>query len=197
MTGEPLACSPQAALPNPKFSIAYMPARVTTARLTPLTRSEATAVMKPTISAQPMPTSGASGKSAHTPPTLVSMCDIAYPVTPARPTWTTEICPTKPTTTTSDRQIIAPSIELTIACRNSYGRMMSSTTPATRPITENRTRRSGRGASGMRFSVISPRAGTFEPRQNMATATRTKNSSSGRPLSGLPWDCGNQLCEAQ
>jgi hypothetical protein len=97
----------------------------------------------------------------------------------------------------SDRQIIAPSIELTIACLNSYGSTMSATTPATSPITEKRSRCSGRGASGIRFSVISPRAGTFEPRQNIAIATSTKNSSSARPLSGLPCDCGNQLCEAQ
>jgi len=86
LTGEPVACAPQSALPKPKFSIAYMPAKVTTARLTPLTRSEATAVMNPTTSAATTPTSGAIGKSAQTPPALVSMCDIAYPVTPARPT---------------------------------------------------------------------------------------------------------------
>src|SRR5579875_932222 len=119
LTGDPEACAPQAELPKPNCSTATAPASVTTARLTPRTRSEATAVMKPTISAQPIPASGASGKSAQIPPTLVSMCDIAYPVTPARATWTTEICPTKPTTTTSDRQIIAPSIELTIACLKS------------------------------------------------------------------------------
>src|SRR5260370_1128029 len=48
----------------------------------------------------------------------------------------------------SDRQIIAPSIEFTIACRNSYGSTMSSATPATKPITEKRSKCSGRGASG-------------------------------------------------
>jgi hypothetical protein len=92
---------------------------------------------------------------------------------------------------------MAPSIELTSACRKSKGSTISVTTPMASAITDDRASPVGRGASGIRFSVSSPRAGTRAPRQNMAIATSTKNSSSASPLIGLPLSVGNQLCEAK
>ncbi len=46
-TGEPVEPPPQVVLVKPKFSIATAPARVTTARDTPRTRTAETAVMTP------------------------------------------------------------------------------------------------------------------------------------------------------
>ena len=41
------------------------------------------------------------------------------PATPASASWTTEICPTKPVITTSERHMIIASTEVISACRKS------------------------------------------------------------------------------
>ena len=53
------------------------------------------------------------------------------PATPASASWTTEIWPTKPTMTTSERQMTTPSSELIRDCRKSYGKTIRQTTPTT------------------------------------------------------------------
>ena len=69
--------------------------------------------------------------SAQTPPTSVVRCDIVKPATPASASCTTEIWPTKPTMTTSERQMTTPSSELIRDCRKSYGKTIRQTTPMT------------------------------------------------------------------
>ena len=54
-TGEPARPPPQVLLTKPKFSIATAPASVTTARLTPRTRTAETAVTRPMTIATAMP----------------------------------------------------------------------------------------------------------------------------------------------
>ena len=59
------------------------------------------------------------GNLAQTPPTSVVRWDMVKPATPASASCTTEIWPTKPTMTTSERQMMTPSSELISACRKS------------------------------------------------------------------------------
>ena len=73
----------------------------------------------PTIVAVAAPMRSEIGNSAQMPPTSVVRCDIVKPATPASASWTTEIWPTKPTMTTSERQMTTPSSELISACRKS------------------------------------------------------------------------------
>ena len=66
----------------------------------------------PTIVAVAAPIRSEIGNSAQMPPRSVVRCDIVKPATPASASCTTEICPTKPTMTTSERQMTMPSSEL-------------------------------------------------------------------------------------
>ena len=111
---------------KPKFSIATAPARVTTARLTPRTRTAETAVIRPMTTATAMPASAATG---NVMPKLTAMCEIVNPAAPASASWMTEIWPTKPVITTSDSAISVPISVLISASRKSNGNTISSTAP--------------------------------------------------------------------
>ena len=118
-TGEPRGPPPHRELRNPNCSSATAAASVTTARLTPRTRRAETAITRPTIVATEAPIRSEIGNFAQIPPASVVRCDIVKPATPASASWTTEIWPTKPMITTSERQMMMPSSELISACRKS------------------------------------------------------------------------------
>ena len=101
---------------KPKLPIATAAASVTTARLTPRTRSAETAVIIPSTSAAAVPMMSAKGKPI---PALTAKCEMVKPDTPARESWTTEIWPTKPVSTTSDSAITVPISVLMSASRKS------------------------------------------------------------------------------
>jgi hypothetical protein len=176
-------------LTKPKFWMATAPARVTTDRLTPRTRTAEAAVIRPITTATAMPASAATG---NVTPKLTAMCETVNPAAPASASWMTEIWPTKPVTTTSDSAISAPISVLINASRKSKGNTISSTAPASPQISPVRTRCCGRGASGSRRSTISPRPGMRDPRQNSTTTTIRNASRSVTPGSETPPDCGNQ-----
>ena len=115
-TGEPVCPPPQVGLVKPKFSIATAAASVTTARLTPRTRSAETAVSMPSTSAAAVPRMSAMGKPM---PALTARCEIVNPDTPASESCTTEIWPTKPVRTTRLSAITVPIIVLMRASRKS------------------------------------------------------------------------------
>src|SRR5690242_19384018 len=190
-TGEPDRPPPQVAFTKPKFSIATAPASVTTARLTPRTRTAETAVTRPMTTATAMPARAATGNVI---PKLANMCETVNPAAPARASWTTEIWPTKPVITTSDSAMTVPISVLTSASRKSYGKMTSSTAPTSPAIRAVRHRCWGRGASGSRRSTSSPRPGIRAPRQNSTPMMIRNASRSVTPGSETPPDCGNQDC---
>ena len=128
-TGEPIAPPPQVGLTKPKLSMATAAASVTTARLTPRTRSADTAVTRPSSTAAAMPASGASGKPM---PASTARCETVKPATPASASWTTEIWPTKPVITTSERAITIPISEFVSAWRKSNGSTTSAIAQRTR-----------------------------------------------------------------
>src|SRR6185437_4500028 len=74
-TGEPDRPPPQVAFTKPKFSIATAPASVTTARLTPRTRTAETAVTRPMTAAT---------ATGNVIPQLANMCATVNPAAPAR-----------------------------------------------------------------------------------------------------------------
>ena len=173
-TGEPVLPPPQVLLTKPNWSIATAAPSVTTARLTPRTRSAEAAVSSPSSTAAAAPHNGASGKPM---PASTAMCETTKPETPARASCTTEICPTKPVMTTSDRAITVPISELISACLKSNGRTTSATAQTTVNTTAGRASRRGRGTSGSRCSTSSPRPGSLAPRRNIA-ATMNRNAIS-------------------
>ena len=79
-TGEPPEAAPHLVLANPNCSIATTPARVTTARLAPRTRSADVPTIRPMTTAATEPTIGPHGNPM---PALTTMCDTANPETPA------------------------------------------------------------------------------------------------------------------
>ena len=138
-------------------AIATAPARVTTVRLTPRTRSAETAVISPITTATATPASAAHGKPM---PASTAKCEIVKPAAPARASWATETWPTKPVMTTSDR----PS-----ARRSATRRAPGGSRTAGRSARRRRRRRAagppratarGRGAAGSRCSTSSPREGS-------------------------------------
>ena len=92
----------------------------------------------------------------------------------------------------TERISAAPIMLLVSAWRKSNGSTTRAIPHATTPITAGRTRRSGRGASGNRFSTSSPRPGRLAPRQNMAITMMTKMNRSLIPGIAWPWSFGNQ-----
>jgi hypothetical protein len=94
--------------------MATTPASVTTARLTPRTRSADAPTIRPTTTPAIEPASGPQGKPM---PASTIMCDTTNPATPARVTWTSETWPTKPVITTNDRQTAMPMRDSISACR--------------------------------------------------------------------------------
>ena len=90
-TGEPVEPPPQVVLVKPKFSIATAPARVTTARDTPRTRTAEIAVITPMITATAMPIRPPASVGM---PKLTAMWLTVNPAAPARLSWITEIWPT-------------------------------------------------------------------------------------------------------
>ena len=107
VTGEPVGPPPQRALRKPNCSSARAAASVTTTRLTPRTRRR-DGDQQPDDGRRAAPISSEMGNSAQMPPRSVVRCDIVKPATPASASCTTEICPTKPTMTTSERQMRMP-----------------------------------------------------------------------------------------
>ena len=94
---------PQRRLTKPNCSIATAAASVTTARLTPRTRSAETADEQPEHGRDGAPISGPSGNAEAV--RRSARCEMVKPATPASASCTTEIWPTKPVITTSERQI--------------------------------------------------------------------------------------------
>ena len=115
-TGELEVPPPQVELRNTNCSIITAAARVTTARLTPRTRSAETATKRPTTVATQAPISMPSGNPT---PWSVARCEIVNPEMPARASWTTEIWPTKPVITTTDRHMIVARSDVISAWRKS------------------------------------------------------------------------------
>ena len=142
-TGEPSPPPPQVGFWKPKLSMATAPARVTTERLMPRTRTAEIAVRTPRATATAMPASAASGKVM---PKLLAMCEIVKPAAPARASWMIEIWPTKPVMTTSDSAIRMPISVLISALRKSNGNTTSSTAAPAPKISAERNRCCGRGA---------------------------------------------------
>ena len=113
------------------------------------------------------------------------------PATPARASWTTEICPTKPVMTTSERAITMPISEFVSAWRKSNG---STTSAIAHRIVDGIASAYacfGRGTSGRRCSTSSPRVGSDAPRRNIAATISTKTSSSLTPGHATLWLVGN------
>ena len=96
-TGEPVAPAPQVALAKPNCSIATAAARVTTARLTPRTRSAEAPATKPSAVAASVPAMAASGKPM---PASLKRCDTTKPEAPASATCMSDTWPMKPVMTT-------------------------------------------------------------------------------------------------
>jgi hypothetical protein len=176
-------------LRKPKFAIATAAASVTTARLTPRTRSADTAVSSPSRTAAALPASGASGKPM---PASTARCEIVKPATPARASCTTEIWPTKPVMTTSDSAISVPISEVISASRKSNGSSTSAAAQTAASGSEMTARRRGRGAAGSRRSTSSPRLGSRAPRRNIAAMMIANATSSCTPGSAVPPEVGNQ-----
>ena len=86
------------------------------------------------------------------------MCEIVNPAAPASASWTTEIWPTKPVTTTSDSAISAPISVLISASRKSNGNTISSTAPTSPQI------------SPVRDQVLRPRRLGQPPLDELAAA---------------------------
>ena len=99
------------------------------------------------------------------------------PEMPASASWTTEIWPTKPVITTTERHMIVARSDVINACRKSYGKTISATTAAVVPSSAGCQRRFARGASGSRPSTSSPRLGRLVPRTNIAATISAKTSS--------------------
>ena len=78
------------------------------------------------------------------------------------------------------------------AWRKSKGSTMSATTPTIAAMTAGRSRCSGRGASGRRFSMISPRPGRLAPRQNIPMMIARKTSTWVTPGRALPPSVGKK-----
>ena len=85
--------------------MATTPAMVTTARLTPRTRSADAPTVVPTTTAASEPMIGPQGNPM---PASTMRCDTVKPHTPARVTWASDTWPTNPVITTSDRQTTMP-----------------------------------------------------------------------------------------
>ena len=110
--------------------------------------------------------------------------EMTKPATPERASWTTEIWPTKPVMTTSERVSTAAIIELISAWRKSKGKTIRQMPQARPPSTAGRSSRSGRGTIGRPFSISSPRRGRLAPRRKSAITIRTKMSSDCTPGQG-------------
>ncbi len=113
------------------------------------------------------------------------------PATPARLSCTTEICPTKPVITTSESAITVPISELISACRKSNGSTTSARAQTIVSTIAGVASRSGRGTSGSRCSISSPRPGSAAPRRNIAVMMIRNATSSFTPGNGTPWSVGN------
>ncbi len=168
--------------------IATTAASVTTARLTPRTRSADAAVIRPRITATSVPARGARGKPI---PAFTARCEIVNPETPASVNCTTEIWPTNPVMTTSESAMTVPISVLISASRKSNGSTTSAIAQIATPTAVVRTRCCGRGASGSRFSTSSPRPGSFAPRRYMNSTIRMKITSSATPGIAVPPEVGN------
>ena len=90
-TGELELPPPHVVLRKTNCSIATAPASVTTARLTPRTRSAEAAIRSPMAVAPIAPISIAHGKPT---PWSTARCETMKPETPASASWTIEIWPT-------------------------------------------------------------------------------------------------------
>ena len=94
--------------------MAMTPASVTTARLAPRTRRADAPTIRPTTTPATEPASGPHGKPISA---LTNMCETTNPETPASVTCNSDIWPTNPVITTSDRQTTIPTSDSISACR--------------------------------------------------------------------------------
>src|SRR3954454_15996948 len=188
LTGDPRLPAPHVELANPNCSMATTPANVTTAKLTPRTRSADTPTIRPSTAATSVPRIGPHGKPRWA---WTIRCETVKPDTPAKVTWASDTCPTKPAMTTSDRQTTMPISDTISACRWPNGNTINNTAPIVVKMMAGRSRCSGRGTAGSRFSTSSPRLGRLAPRNARATTMMTKINSACTPGSGLPRLFGN------
>ena len=126
-------------------------------------------------------------------PWSVARWERMKPEMPASASWTTEIWPTKPVITTTERHMIVASSDVISAWRKSYGKTIRATTAAAVPSSAGCQSRFARGASGSRCSTSSPRLGRFVPRTNIAITISPKTSSGWTPGMATPLSVGNQL----
>ena len=189
-TGELDVPPPHVEFRNTNCSIATAAARVTTARLTPRTRSADTAMIRPHTVAPTAPISIPAGKPT---PWSAARWERMNPEIPASASWTIEIWPTKPVITTTDRHMIVARSDVISACLKSYGKAISATTAAVAPSRTFGQRRFARGASGSRCSTSSPRLGRLVPRTNIAITMSPKTRSGCTPGIATPLSVGNQL----
>ena len=96
-TGEPVAPAPHVELAKPNCSMATAAASVTTARLTPRTRSAEAPATKPSTVAARTPAMAASGKPT---PASLERCETTKPEAPASATCISDTWPMKPVMTT-------------------------------------------------------------------------------------------------
>ena len=89
-------------MPKTNFSSVTAAANVTTASWAPRMRSAGRPTMMPATAAMAAASSIENGNG-----TPVSIFDTASPATPAKAAWASEICPTMPVRTTSDRAMRA------------------------------------------------------------------------------------------
>ena len=163
-------------------------ASVTTARLTPRTRRAGTAMTNPTSAA----TSAGHDRAEREGP-VAEVLRQREAAVPANATWASEIWPTNPVSTTSDRAITAKTRVLMIAWRQSKPRRNSPTSVAARSASDREGRHvAGRGANGRRPPPIVPRSGRLLPRTNMAMTITMNGSDLASPAAGID-SAGNQF----
>ena len=115
-TGELDVPPPQVELRKTNCSIATAAASVITARATPRTRRAEKPMRTPSTVAPQAPISITHGKPT---PWSVARWERMKPEMPASASWTTEIWPTKPVITTTDRHMIVARSDVISACRKS------------------------------------------------------------------------------
>ena len=115
-TGELEVPPPHVELVKTNCSIATAAASVITARLTPRTRRAEKPMPTPITVAPNAPISITHGKPT---PWSVARWEMMKPEIPARASWTTEIWPTKPVITTTERHMIVARSDVISAWRKS------------------------------------------------------------------------------
>ena len=146
--------------------------------------------MRPTATAATAPMIGPKGNGMWW---ASAIFDSVKPLMPARAICISEIWPTYPVSTTSERQITTPTSEFTMARRQSGEVRKSTTATATKATSEVGTAPRARGANGSLMVSTDPRVGSDFPRRTSTMMMITKGRAWVRPGIGWPPALGNQL----